>query len=238
MFSLSHELLVFRSVIIRYSIIFFVVFVGLLALPIDGPSYATGAFLSAKVSLVPDGIPVVALGPVSSFVAPIMMAFLIALLATFPLGLWFVVRFLRPALKRNERRVLSVYVFPAIILFYVGCALAYFVIIPATFSILYSFSDPIGVVPMFSLDAFVSSVFFLTASVGFVFLLPVFMAVSSRIGLISGEFWFRHWRLAILSAVVFSAVITPDGSGVTMALLSAPLLGLYAIGAIASVKRA
>ncbi|MBP9751996.1 MAG: twin-arginine translocase subunit TatC [Candidatus Moranbacteria bacterium] len=235
---ISHELEALKKTIVRFAIVFFLAFSGLLIFPSDGSSFATRIFLSAKESLIPAGVPVVALGPVSSFVAPIMMAFLIALLATFPFGLWSVVRFLRPALRPDERKTLSAHVIPALILFYAGCALAYFVIIPTTFSILYSFAAPMGVAPLFALDEFISSVFFLTISVGFAFLLPVFMAASSRIGIIPSGFWIRHWRGAILFAILFSAVVTPDGSGVTMAFLSAPLIALYGIGAVASVKRA
>lgn len=234
---ISHELEALKKTIVRFAIVFFLVFSGLLIFPSDRPSFAMRGFLSAKESLIPAGVPVVSLGPVSSFVAPIMMAFLVALLVTFPFGLWSVVRFLRPALRPDERRTLSAYVVPALVLFYAGCTLAYFVIIPTTFSILYSFAAPMGVAPLFALDEFISSVFFLTISVGFAFLLPVFMAASSRIGLIPSGFWIRHWRGATLAAILFSAIVTPDGSGVTMAFLSAPLIVLYGIGVIAARPR-
>ncbi len=196
------------------------------------PSLSVQLFLSAKETLIPVGIPVVALGPVSSFVAPILMAFLVALLLSFPFGLYFISRFLSPALHPAERRALARFIIPALILFYLGCALAYFVIIPQTFSILYSFAPSMGVAPFFALDDFISSVFFLTLTTGTAFLLPVAMTVLSRIGLISSHFWMRHFRVAIMIAILFSALITPDGSGVTMVFLSAPLLTLYFVGAL------
>lgn len=229
---ISREFKELKGMIVRYAIVLFSVFTGLLALPFGAPSFATRLFLSAKESLIPEGIPVVALGPVSPFVAPIMMAFLVALLATFPFLIHSIIRFLRPALRRGERKALSRYVLPSLVLFYAGCLLAYFVIIPKTFFILYSFAAPLGVAPFFALDDFISSVFFLTISVGLAFLLPVFMAASSRIGIIPPGFWFRHWRGAIVSSILFSAVVTPDGSGVTMALLAVPLVALYLLGAI------
>jgi sec-independent protein translocase protein TatC len=231
---ISHEFTVLKRTITRYALVLFSVFAGLLVLPPGAPSFATRLFLSVKESLIPEGIPVVALGPVSPFVAPIMIAFLVALLATFPFLIYSIIRFLRPALQRGERKALSRYILPSLVLFYAGCSLAYFVVIPATFSILYSFAAPLGVAPLFALDDFISSVFFLTISVGLAFLLPVCMAASSRIGIIPPGFWLRHWRGAIVSSVLFSAVVTPDGSGVTMALLFAPLVALYGIGAIVS----
>jgi sec-independent protein translocase protein TatC len=200
--------------------------------PVFGaPTLATQAFLAAKTSLIPEGIAVVALGPVSSFLAPVMMAFLLALLITFPFGVYSAVSFLRPALRPHERQILSRTVIPALMLFYLGCALSYFLIIPQTFAILYSFADPMGVAPLFALDDFILSVFALTVSIGFAFLLPVVMVFLSRIGLVPGAFWTRHFRGALLGMLIFSAIVTPDGSGVTMAFLLAPLLTLYGIGA-------
>ena len=236
--ALSREIGVLRRMIACYALVLFSVFVGLLALPLEGPSYAVRQFLSAKETLIPDSVPIVALGPVAPFVAPIMMALLIALLITFPFGLWFIFRFLRPALRSGERRTLTHTIVPSLILFYSGCATAYFFIIPRTFSILYSFAEPMGVAPFFALDEFISSVFFLTISVGIAFLLPVVMVVSSRLGFIPQGFWLRHWRGAVFSAIFFSAIVTPDGSGVTMAFLSVPLIVLYGIGAVVSVRRA
>lgn len=235
--ALSREIGVLKRTIARYVLVLFSVFVGLLALPLEGPSYAVRQFLSAKETLIPGGVPVVALGPVAPFVAPITMALLVALLVTFPFGLWSVVRFLRPALRSGERRALARTIVPSLILFYSGCSMAYFIIIPRTFSILYSFAAPMGVAPFFALDEFISSVFFLTISVGIAFLLPVVMAISSRLGFVPQSFWLRHWRGAIFSAILFSAVVTPDGSGITMVLLSVPLIVLYGIGAAASTRR-
>jgi len=236
--ALSREIGVLKRTIARYVLVLFSVFVGLLALPLEGPSYAVRQFLSAKETLIPGGVPVVALGPVAPFVAPITMALLVALLVTFPFGLWSVVRFLRPALRSGERRALARTIVPSLILFYSGCSMAYFIIIPRTFSILYSFAAPMGVAPFFALDEFISSVFFLTISVGIAFLLPVVMAISSRLGFVPRGFWLRHWRMAVFLAIFFSAVITPDGSGITMVFLSIPLIVLYGIGAAVSVRRA
>jgi len=90
------------------------------------------------------------------------------------------------------------------------------------------------VTPYFSLDSFVSSVFLLTVSVGVIFLLPVVMVLLTRLSIVPSEWWLKHWRGAVLASVIFSAVITPDGSGVTMVFLFVPLMLLYGIGAVLS----
>lgn len=232
-----------KKTIFRYVLILFSVFVALLFLTPemfdwDGPdvaaSLAVNAFLLMKQALIPPSVPVVTLGPVAPFVAPILVAFLLALLITFPSAIFFLGRFLAPALRPAERRTLFLFALPALVLFYAGISFAYFLVIPETFSVLYSFADPAGVVPMFALDQFLSSVFLLTILTGVAFLLPVVMAALGRIGLVQPVFWVRHWRGAVFATILFSAIVTPDGSGVTMAFLSGPILGLYAVGTVSA----
>ncbi len=58
------------------------------------------------------------------------------------------------------------------------------------------------------------------------------------LGIIPSIFWREKWRYALLTFLLFSAIITPDGSGVSMMLLSLPLSGLYAVGTgVASIKK-
>ncbi len=247
--SLATELAQLKSRLLRYVIFFAVMAVALLTLSADrcllfgveraclssdGPTLATELFLTAKAQLVPDGVPVVALGPVSVFLAPFSFALLIAFLVTFPYGVLQAALFLRPALRREERRVLSVVVIPALTLFYSGATLAYCYIIPKTFAILYSFALPMGVAPMFALDDFLASTVLITLATGLAFLLPVAMALLSRIGLVPPTLWAARWRGALLSVLIFSAVVTPDGSGITMAFLALPLMVLYGAGVLAA----
>ncbi len=234
---------VLKKIIARYALALLGVFGAFLFLTPEmfgwsGPdmaaSLATNAFLLMKQALVPSNVPIVALGPVAPFVAPILVAFLLALLLTFPFALFLLGRFLAPALRPDERRTLFLFALPTLVLFYAGIAFAYFLIIPETFSVLYSFADPVGVVPMFALDQLLSSVFLLTTLTGVAFLLPVVMTMLGRIGFIPPVFWVRHWRGAVLATILFSAIVTPDGSGVTMMFLSGPIIGLYAIGTVSA----
>ena len=44
------------------------------------------------------------------------------------------------------------------------------------------------------------------------------------------KFWRRNLRYAIIAIVIFGAVITPDGSGVTMWFIAGPMIALYLVG--------
>jgi sec-independent protein translocase protein TatC len=230
----SYELEKLRGTILRPVILFFIVSLALLVL--GTPTFATQIFLSAKLFLVPGNVPLVALGPVSVFMAPLVMSFLISLLVTFPYMLYSFGKYLRPALYPKERATMYTFVLPSLILFYLGSAFGYFFIIPITFSILYSFAAPIGVTPFFSLDSFISSVFLLTVSVGIIFLLPMLMALLAKLSIMPYERWLKNWRGVLVLALIFSAVVTPDGSGITMVFLFVPIVLLYGIGLVVCKK--
>ena len=56
------------------------------------------------------------------------------------------------------------------------------------------------------------------------------MYVLSLTGLIDNRFWLKNFRYALIFIVIFGAVITPDGSGLTMWFVSIPMLLLYFLG--------
>jgi sec-independent protein translocase protein TatC len=81
-----------------------------------------------------------------------------------------------------------------------------------------------------SVDEFIYYVIGLTSAVGVMFLMPLFMIMLSATGIIEPNFWAKKWQVACLTFLIASALITPDGTGITMMLLFAPLAVLYAGG--------
>ncbi len=59
------------------------------------------------------------------------------------------------------------------------------------------------------------------------------MGVISSADLVDKNFWRRNIRYAIVVIAIFGALITPDGSGVTMWFVALPLIALYALGMVA-----
>ncbi len=58
------------------------------------------------------------------------------------------------------------------------------------------------------------------------------MYAVSKIGIVDSKFWRGNIRYAIVAIVIFGAVITPDGSGVTMWFIAGPMIALYLIGMV------
>lgn len=195
-------------------------------------SFAVLFFKMIEADLLPLGVTLVATGPMSALNSQILIAFLLSFLVTFPYLLYRLVRYISPALYATELKALLVFLFPAAILFLGGGIFAYFYIIPPTFRALYAYSINIGATPLFFMEDFVSSVVLFIITVGLLFIIPVFMVLLTFLRILPSQFWWDNWRYAQLGFLIFSAIITPDGSGVSMILLSLPLTSLYAVGAL------
>lgn len=229
------------SWLLSFVIISFAVFtVGLSKIQIFGSEFIIPNFSQNSLAamffdlirrdLLPEGVKLVAISPLSAFVSQVTVSLLLAFILTFPFLLFKLSGYLSPTLRGNEKKSIIRIFIPSIILFFAGALFAYFFLIPETFRVLYSFNAIIGAEPFFLVSEFISWVFVLMFAVGIMFLLPIFMYLLGRLGLISPNFWRENWRGSLVVFLVVSAVITPDGSGVTMVLLSVPLMALYGLG--------
>lgn len=193
-------------------------------------SFSVQVFSRIRHDLLPPNVQLVVTNPMSAFVYQILISILLSFLLTFPFFIYKIILYLRPALLSHERKAVLWSLFPFVLLFFAGCVFSYFFLIPATFKILYPYTTAMGVLPFFSLNEFVSYVFSLMISIGLMFLLPLFMILLSYIGIIKAEFWKEKQRHALLSFLILSAIITPDGTGITMVILFVPLVVLYFVG--------
>jgi sec-independent protein translocase protein TatC len=248
--TLLHELKVFVGTIfywiVSFTILFFAFFLfGVKKVTLWGveflfllparDSISAQLLEQIQIDLLPSGVSLLATNPISAFIAQILFAMLLSFLVSMPLFLYKMFIYLRPALFNHERRAVLLSVIPLALLFFSGILYSYFFLIPVTFEVLYPYSTQIGAVTYFSIDEFVRYVFGIAVVVGLMFLLPVFMVIASSIGVVPPLFWKNKWKHALLIFLISSAVITPDGTGITMIMLSVPLMALYVLGtAIAS----
>src|SRR3546814_19906128 len=85
---------------------------------------------------MPVGGQLVAIDVASPFFAPIKLAFFVALLVSMPVLLYQAWAFVAPGLYKHERRLAKPLLVSAVVLFYLGCVFAYFIILPAVFAFL------------------------------------------------------------------------------------------------------
>ena len=185
-----------------------------------------------KTNLVPEGVQLIQTAPGQAFFAQIYIAALVGIVAGTPVIIREVVSFLKPALKENEINVGRTITAPIMGLFASGCLFAYFVVIPFMLEFLYKYGASSGLVTFLNIMDFVTFVLQFLLAFGLSFQLAVIMYAFSQSGMTNAKFWRKNIRYAVIIIIIFGALVTPDGSGVTMWFIAGPMIGLYLAGMI------
>lgn len=200
----------------------------------SGDSFAALLFKQLVTDIAPAAIPIIVTTPLTAFVLQVKIALFVALILTAPLLIYMIGTFVAPALYRHERVSLLAITITSSALVVTGALFAYNYIVPVTLRVLYEFAAPIEVTTLLASDALLAMTFALVFVTAVAFTLPVVMVLLSAVGLVSPVAWVTYWRQVIVTILVVSAIITPDGSGVSMVLLSVPTALLYGGGIIMS----
>ena len=183
-----------------------------------------------KEQLVPDQVELIQTAPGQAFFAQIYIAALVGIVFGMPIIVREFSGFIKPALKEKEINVSKTIAIPAIALFGTGCLFSYFFVVPYILDFLYKIGESAGLVTFLNIMDFVSFVLQFLIAFGISFQLPLVMYASTVSGLTDSSFWRKNIRYAIVIIVIFGAVITPDGSGVTMWFIGGPMIALYIAG--------
>ncbi len=202
--------------------------------PIPEPLDNIAAQISThmKENLVPEDVQLIQTAPGQAFFAQVYIAALVGLVAGMPVIIKELVEFIKPALKENEIHVSRSISLPSLGLFIIGCVFSYNLVIPYILEFLYRYGESAGVATFLNVIDFVTFILQFLLAFGFSFQLPLVMYAISAAGMVDADFWRKNIRYAIVVIVIFGAVITPDGSGVTMWFIAGPMIALYTTGMI------
>ena len=221
-----------RSRLLRAVAGLLLVFVALL--PFANRLYA---FLAQPLlDKLPSGGQLIAVEVASPFFAPIKLAFFVAVVVAMPWLLYQLWAFVAPGLYQRERRLAMPLLASALVLFYAGCAFAYFLVLPAVFGFLASVT-PAGVAMMTDINAYLDFVLVIFLAFGASFELPVALVILVLLGWVTPK-QLREWRgYAIVGIFVVAAVITPPDV-ISQLLLAIPMVVLYEAGILAAAALA
>ncbi|HVD08815.1 MAG TPA: twin-arginine translocase subunit TatC, partial [Nitrososphaeraceae archaeon] len=112
----------------------------------------------------------------------------------------------------------------------IGCLFSYFLVIPYVLDFLYRYGETIGISTFFDISEFVPFIMQFMIAFGLSYQLPIIMWAATVSGIVESSFWRNNIRYVIIILVIFGAIITPDGSGVSMWFVTGPMLLLYILG--------
>ena len=187
--------------------------------------------------LLPENVTLVQLKPGEAFFAQFYVGILLGVMLSMPVIVKELAAFIAPGLYHNEKGMMKKIIAPAVALFAAGCLFSYFVVIPYILNFLYQYGQAIGVATFLNITEFISFVMQFLLAFGFSYELPIIMWAVSVAGMVEPRFWRDNVRYAVIIIAIFGAVITPDGSGVTMWFVAGPMLMLYVVGMIFIEKK-
>lgn len=183
------------------------------------------------VARLPAGAHLIATQVTSPFITPLKLALYTAFFVSMPMVLYQLWAFVGPGLYRSEKRLARPLLVAAVVLFYAGCAFAYFLVLPAAFKFLTAVV-PSGVEMMTDINHYLNFVVLMFFAFGLCFEVPVVVVVLAAVGIVDIHKLRRWRRYSIVCAFAVSAVVTPPDI-TSMILLAVPMCLLYELGLVA-----
>lgn len=180
------------------------------------------------ISQLPNGQTMIATNPAGAFFAPLKLTFFVALFVAVPWLLYQLWSFVAPGLYAREKRLAVPLLASSVLLFYLGCAFAYFLVLPAVFHFLTTFRpEVIAITP--DANAYLDFVLAIFFAFGTSFELPVAMVILVLLGWVSPQQFKDSRGYAVVGIFVVAAVLTPPDV-VSQLLLAIPMCVLYELG--------
>jgi len=143
-----------------------------------------------------------------------------------PIFVYLLWSFIAPGLEAKEKRYVRLLVPGATLMFLLGVAFAWGLMLPAAIGFLSTFQSAIFKSD-WRADSYIPFVTSLMFWIGVAFETPLIIFFLAKLRLISARQLLRAWRYAIVAIAVVAAMITPTVDPFNMALVMAPLILLY-----------
>jgi sec-independent protein translocase protein TatC len=172
------------------------------------------------------GVRLQILNPLDSIGIIFRVSFTVGTAMALPVIIYHIIAFMAPGLYPHEKRNILLTVPGIVVLFAVGAAFAFFVLLPVAVGFLSTIFT--GVFEQdWAADRYLNFVTRLVFWIGVSFEMPLVIAVLSRMGLVSGPALIRVWRQAFVVIAIVAAAITPTVDPVNMAIVMIPLIALF-----------
>ena len=181
---------------------------------------------------LPAGGQLIATEVASPFFTPLKLAFFVAVVLAMPWLLYQAWAFVAPGLYKREKRLALPLLSSALVLFYAGCAFAFFLVLPAVFGFMAKVT-PDGVAMMTDINAYLDFVLVLFLAFGLAFELPVAMLVLVLLGWVTPAQLREGRGYAIVGIFIIAAIVTPPDV-ISQLMLAIPMCLLYEAGILAA----
>jgi len=173
---------------------------------------------------VPNG-GLVVFGPIEGMLIALKVCLWTGFVASSPFWVFFLMRFIHPALRPDEKRCILPFLLLSVLFMGTGGLLAYFVTIPLANNYLQSFNATLGI-NLWSLNQYLDYTLFLLLANAFAFEIAVVLLLLVHFGILSAAMMASKRRHMIVLAFILGALLTPPDI-LTQVMLAIPLIILY-----------
>ena len=171
----------------------------------------------------------IALSPTENFTTYMRVALFSGIALAMPVILYEIYAYIDPALLPNERRFIRFLGIPVILLFVLGMAFCYFVLLPNAIKFLINFGSDVIQNQLRASD-YLSFVTTFILGMGIVFEVPVIIYALVRVRVVRRSWLAKQRRYVFLLVFVVGAVITPTPDPFNQTLVAIPMYLLFELG--------
>jgi sec-independent protein translocase protein TatC len=207
--------------------------VGCIALAIwPGPAGLYDWLAQPLVAHLPQGTKLIATNVISPILVPLKILLMGGFMLALPVVLYQVWAFVAPGLYSHEKKLVLPLVITSTVLFFIGVAFCYFIVIPGMSQFIQAFA-PSAITAAPDIEQYFGFVLTLFFVFGIAFEVPVAVIVLARIGVVTIEQLRRFRGYFIVVAFVIAAVVTPPDV-ISQLALAIPMCILYEVGIVAA----
>ena len=168
------------------------------------------------------------------FMVNVKISFFGGFIVSFPFVGFQIWRFIAPGLYKKEKLAFLPFLIASPLLFIIGAAFAYFVVLPLAFNFFLSFQNTsdlnnlVGIKYLGTINEYLSLTMRFILAFGICFQLPVLLTLMGKAGLVSSVSLIRIRKYAIVSILIIAAIVTPPDV-ITQIILFSVVYSLYEI---------
>jgi sec-independent protein translocase protein TatC len=202
-----------------------------LALGVGAGFYAAPMVMNQLKALAPKNTLFIQVTMGEALMTTLSLALYIGIALAAPVILHHVLRFIKPGLHAREQTILTWTTIGGTLLFILGVIFAYYFVLGPAIDCLLAFGSGVAI-PSLSIREFISFCAALLFVTGLMFELPMVLFLLSFTGLVSSAKLIKEWRTATIAIFLIAAVVTPTQDPLSMSIVGAAMVGLYALSII------
>ncbi len=177
------------------------------------------------------GQQMIATKPLDGFLIPFTLTVMVAFFISIPYIMHQIWAFIAPGLYKNEIRITLPILISSIVLFYLGVAFSYELVLPMIFKFSVS-TTPASVAVMTDISPFYDLVMRMFLVFGFIFEVPVATVLLILAGVVTPEKLSEHRGYVIIGCFTIGMIVTPPDV-LSQSMVAIPMWMLFEAGVLA-----